>query len=69
MATKRQNRLSHYDTDPDTADIAAIHFIKNLEIKPEPIAMAMKITSIPDYRLYDLRKQFEVKVNLYSALL
>ena len=67
LASKRQNglrsskkrRLDHYH-DLDPVEIAAIHFVKNLKIKPEPLAQESRISSISDNLLYSMKKQLEV---------
>lgn len=66
MASKRQRSTT---TDPDPlTNAAAVHFIKSLTFKPEPIAMATRISTVSDIRLYDLRKQFEVKSSMTKVV-
>ena len=37
--------------------------VKSLKLKQIPLVMASRITSIPDYKLYEQRRQFEVTIS------
>lgn len=65
MASKRQR-----SNEPENPAPPAIHqFLKSVTFKQEPIAMASRISTVSDIRLYELRKQFEVKTVGFSCML
>ena len=64
---RKKRRLDHYH-DLDPVEIAAIHFVKNLKIKPEPLAQESRISSISDNLLYSMKKQLEVTIKAKTFL-
>ena len=41
--------------------------VKSLKLKQIPLVMASRITSIPDYKLYEQRRQFEVTISAVNV--